>query len=101
LIKKTDTIYAKIGTSFGVQYILDSQIDKSIQLRQVWTFPNKMVNDKGKVFNNVDYTIKRPTNVSVGANYTIENDYELIKGKWIFQIYNGKKKLYQKEFYLE
>lgn len=101
LIEKTDSINVNLGDRIGVQYNLKSNVNKWVPVRQVWIFPSQMINDKGEKFDKLDYIINRPTNDNRWANYKFEEEYELLKGKWIFQVYFEGNKLYEKEFYLE
>lgn len=101
IIEKTDSIKANIGTSFGVEYKIISPENKDQDILLTWEFPVGMLDSKGKPIKKLSYRISKPTNDYTYSNYTLENQNEVVKGKWSFIIssLNGKQ-LYKKDFYL-
>ena len=101
LLEKTDTIKAEIGNRFGVYYILESNVDEWIPIRQVWIYPEKVIDENGNSFKKLDYIIEKPTNDDRWSAYKFEKECELVKGEWTFQVFYGKKKLYERKFYIK
>jgi hypothetical protein len=98
LDNQTDTVIGKLGNRFGVQYILKSKVDTKVPITQIWIFPEQMINEKGESFDKLEYTIEKPTNDSRWSTYKFDKDFEIIKGQWIFQVFYGDKKLYERTF---
>lgn len=59
-----------------------------------------MTNDQGVGFDKVSYDIEKYTNQYTYSNYTLEEPYEMLPGKWNIQILYNDKVLLDKNFYL-
>ncbi|MBF4491898.1 DUF3859 domain-containing protein [Flavobacterium sp. MR2016-29] len=46
------------------------------------------------------YTTQRPTNIPSASSYSLDEPYELIKGKWEMNLYIENKRVYSKTFIL-
>jgi len=101
LIKQTDRIPGKLGQKFGIEFIMKSNVTKLISVEQVWIFPTIIKDDKGKEFKELRYTIGKPTNENTYSTYTLEKEYEVVKGEWIYQMFYDGKKIYERKFYIE
>lgn len=100
IIEKTDTIKLNIGAQFGIEYIINAPYTKLITLTTIWTFPSTMTTNQGKKYEKIEYEIDKYTNQYTYSNYTLEEPYEMIPGKWnIKLVYNGGTIL-DKDFYL-
>lgn len=97
---KTDSIPAKIGVQFGVFYKLKSKKDILVPVNIIWSYPKGMTDYNGTKITETSYTIEKDTNYKTFSSYTLEGEYELVKGTWTFQMYHLGQKIYQKEFYL-
>jgi len=97
---ETDTIPAKLGARFGIRYMLESNLDPVVSLRQVWVFPDSMHDEEGNVYKQESYVINRLPNQEKYAAYKLEYPYEIIKGKWQLCFYYKKHLLYRKIFVL-
>lgn len=95
---ETDTIYGELGIHFGMEYMFKTLIDTTLKIKKVWIFPNKMINNSGKEFYQIqrDQIIK--TNYIYYTGYSFEDYYEIIPGKWILRLYSNDKLLYEKVF---
>lgn len=103
LVSETNLIPAAIGTRFGFRYVLEPNADaKHAQLTIVYSFPEMTNPASGESFTRhigrVQYTFGASSTYVI---YDLEEDWEAIPGRWIFQIWEGKTKLLEKEFELE
>ena len=101
LIEQTDRIHGKIGQKFGVEFNMKSNITKEILIEQVWIFPKLITDDNGKTFNETRYMVEKYTNEKTYSTYTLEKDYEIVKGEWVYQMFYNGKKLYERKFYID
>ncbi len=100
ILEHTDTIKLSKGVQFGIEYILEAPSAKPITITTIWTFPKTMTNDQGKKFDLAKYNIEKYTNQYTYSNYTLEDDYEMIPGKWNIKILFNNEELLNKDFYL-
>ncbi|MFN6943351.1 MAG: DUF3859 domain-containing protein [Cytophagaceae bacterium] len=101
LVEQTDRIPGNIGQKFGVEFIIKSTIENYIFVEQVWMFPKSIIDDEGKTFNELRYKIKKPTNKKTYSTYTLEKEYEIVKGVWTYQMFYEGEKIYERKFYVE
>ena len=100
IIEATDTIKLHKGVQFGIEYIIEAHKTKSITLTTIWTYPSPMKNNAGKVFEKAQYHIDKYTNQYTYSNYTIEEQSEMLPGKWNIKILYKDKIILDKDFYL-
>lgn len=100
IIKKTDTIEAKLGEQIGIEYKLISDKTEIISIDITWIFPEGMKDQNGKVIKKLTYESLKVTNEYTYSNYTLEGENEIVKGKWFFIISKSGKELYRKSFLL-
>ncbi len=72
----------------------------NIDVEIEWIFPEKIKNEAGKKFKSIKYTTQRPTNIETASSYSLDKDYEMVKGKWKMNIYVWGKLLYTRTFVL-
>lgn len=102
LLSQTDTIPCKIGTEFGVEYILQSKRNHLIHLDIEWIFPTEIFDPtQNKEFKSIKYPIDLPMNFINNANYSLESEHELVKGIWQLNIYQGNTILYTRQYLLK
>jgi hypothetical protein len=99
--EKTNKVPLKFGISFGSEFILNSSSNKIIKIETVWKYPKKIKNDEGKYFSELRKTSSKRTNEKKWTGYVINRDYEMVKGKWVLEIYHDNKRLYKKKFFVE
>ena len=97
-VEHTDSIQIAPKASFGIMYMLKAIDSVDINVDVEWIFPKKMVDDKGNKYKSIRYTSKKPTNTELGNTYTFDEQYEMIEGKWILNIYYENKKLFSRTF---
>ncbi|MBK7212765.1 MAG: DUF3859 domain-containing protein [Bacteroidales bacterium] len=100
IIRRTDTIDAKLGAQFGVEFITRCRTDKPHVITTVWKYPKGMKNNKGEAISETRYEILRPVNVYDYTNYTLTEPNEVVKGLWTLELYSQSKLLYSRTFYL-
>lgn len=101
IIVSTDTIPGKKGSRFGVVYELQSSDDTVVTLKVEWIYPKKIVNNDGQSFRALKYKTTRSTNQETYSSYILDEDYEVVPGKWIFRLSYNKKKIYEHVFYVK
>ncbi len=60
-----------------------------------------MIDNNGKQMKSFKYTIELPTNYENNSLYKLENEYEIIRGRWKVNIYFKDELLKQMEFIVE
>jgi len=100
ITKTTDTIEIYKGVQFGIEYEIQSPKQKIIELKTIWSCPKEIIDQNGKSFDKTEYYINKLTNEYTYSNYTLENDYEMIEGKWNISIFYKSKELLNKNFML-
>lgn len=100
IVKVTDSIQIQLKANFGTVYIINAKDTVDIDVEIEWIYPEKIKNEKGETFKKIKYTTKRPTNIPSASSYSLDEPYELVKGKWQMNIYVENKKAYSKTFIL-
>lgn len=101
LLKKTEKIPAKIGTEFGTEYKLTGNSKDIVTLQLEWVFPKEITDPVKKVsFKSIKYPIDLPANATNASTYSLDNDFEVVKGPWQLNIYYNEKIIYSKKFEL-
>jgi hypothetical protein len=100
IIETTDTVPGKIDLVFGIEFKINSKKYDVIKLDRVWSFPNEIVDSSGNKFKDIRRTDYLKTNTWHWMGYTIEKDYEIVKGNWTLQYFYNGKEIYKKTFYM-
>ena len=101
LLKKTERVLAKIGSEFGTEYKLVGDSKDTVTLQLEWIFPHEMTDPVKKVsFKSIKYPIDLPVNAANASTYSLDNDFEVVKGAWQLNIYYKDKIIYSKKFEL-
>lgn len=98
LLKKTQSVDAKIGAAFGVEYKLAGKQNDTIPIELEWVFPSEMTDQKGNHYNSIRYPVDLPANLVNASVYSLDNDYEVVKGTWTFNIYYQDKVIFSRKF---
>ncbi len=100
-IRETDRIPIKKDALLAYQYRLSNLPDTpTIKLRRVLKHPPFTLPD-GTVNTGSDYTITRRVErneVFAYDVYALNEDYEMVEGEWVFQIYYGDTLLVEQRF---
>jgi hypothetical protein len=89
-VEQTDRVPLRRGVYFGYKYWLKIEPDKSrADLRRVLIHPEMVMPDGSKVNRSERGIYKRTTHGIVTAldGYALSEDYELVEGEWIFQLW--------------
>jgi hypothetical protein len=102
LIKSTDRIPLIKGAQMQLQFRIWSLPDQPayVDLRRVLKHPEMSLPD-GSVSTGSDYMIKGRVSVNQIIAYTgygLDEDYELIEGDWVFEIWHQNRKLIEQKF---
>ncbi len=102
LIKPTDTIPAKLGLSFGFEYVLIGlEPNKAFSLKKIISHP-KITKPDGTVSNGYDMMIKKKADafgtLKDISGYRFDNDYEMQPGEWKFTLMYEDQKVIEKTF---
>lgn len=101
-VKSTERIPLIRGGQMYLQYRIWPLPDqpRSIELRRILKHPEIPLPD-GSVSTGSDYTIKGKVRVNQAIGYTgygLDEDYELVEGDWVFEIWYQDKKLIEQTF---
>lgn len=102
LVKSTERIPLIKGAQMYLQYRIWYLPDQPayIDLRRVLKHPAMTLPD-GSVATGSDYTLKGRVSVNQAIGYTgygLDEDYELVEGEWVFEIWYQNKKLVEQKF---
>lgn len=101
LIKTCNVITAIKGKEFGIQYTIESNRDTTLLVKKVWEFPDTITNNNGEKFSRLERKMYVSTNQQLFTFYSLDEDYEVIKGKWILKFFLQDHLLYQRTFILK
>jgi hypothetical protein len=102
LIKQTDTIPAKIGSEFGMEFIVKCPQQKTVTLTIRWTFPSPIVNKKtGETFVHSLHPRTYTNGEKSFSVYLLEEDNEVVKGNWKMDFLYNDEIICTKTFFLE
>lgn len=88
LSEQTDTITAKVGTTFGASFKFSGLPTKQkIIFREVMKFPEMTDPDTGMTQSYYESSREFKNGTRKYKGFTFEYDWELVKGDWIYQIY--------------
>ena len=99
LLKQTEKIPAKIGSEFGTEYKLTGNNADTVILEIEWVYPHEIIDkQKNTSFKSIRYPIQIPANAANASTYSLEDDFEVVKGDWLLNIYSDNKIIYSKRF---
>jgi hypothetical protein len=91
--EKTETIPAKLKTSFGIKYIVNGE-PQNQEVKLLVRLIHPPI--KGKTKSEAE--VKAKIGVERFDVYSFDEEYELVPGEWIFQIFYKKQLLVEKSF---
>jgi len=101
LVKKTEKVPAALGTKFGIKFYLPVELRKNeIVLKYVFLVPGLKDPQTGKIQERIEV----PGKYDGGADgmayvfYDFTDKWELVPGKWTFQVFHDDEKLIEKTF---
>lgn len=104
LIKKTDRIPLRKGLTFGVDVLpIGQNKGRPVRLKYAWRFPAPGLKnpETGKTSLRDETLGEFVFGDSRIILYTFDVDFEMLPGQWLFEIWDGEKKLAEKSFTME
>jgi hypothetical protein len=101
LLVPTTRIEAKIGVHFGMRYrVVGTPSLASIKLVSVTQYPAPgLKNPKsGSIQTRGEHALFATINQINYRGYVFEHDWELVAGAWVFELWDGKRKLTSQTF---
>ena len=99
------TIPAQIGTTFGFRYkVIGRPHAAWVELRQVVIFPSPGIIpsfSSTKPITQDEFVLQTKIGETSYASYTLEDAFELVPGNWVFEIWQGNRKLATQSFRIE
>jgi hypothetical protein len=98
------TIPAQIGTTFGFRYEVVGRAHAApVELRQVVIFPSPGLtpSSSSKPVRQDEFVLQARIGETSYASYTLEDAFELVPGEWVFEIWQGNRKLATQIFRVE
>lgn len=103
LVLSTTQIPAKLGVTFGIQYrLLGEPAGVTVTVRRETHYPSPGATPPGASVPLLVSTkeVKRTLNLVATQTYTLEEDWEVLPGKWRLEVWSGDRKLGGQEFTL-
>lgn len=102
LINETQIIPAKVGTTFGFRFVIHGNPKgQRTNLRSVFSFPPMTNATTGQTYTRFEANISVPLEDKDAAMYyDLTHPWEVVPGKWTFQIFDNDKKLLEEDFSL-
>jgi hypothetical protein len=101
IIKETNTIKGEKDLVFGVKFIVNNKEDILISVDRVWTFPKEIKMSDGKLVRSIKRSDVIRTNSPEWMYYTIEDQNEIVPGKWTLQYFYKGKEIFKKVFVMQ
>lgn len=100
IIKRTDTVAAAIGVKFGVEFLLTgAPVGKEVVIRVVTRFPKAgILNERNERIFDTESEIRVPAGKPAIEGYGFDDERELVPGEWVFEFYDGERKLGERKF---
>jgi len=101
LVTRTTTIPARIGVHFGFYFTVNGASEGgNVQVRYVNRFPGPGLTNPGT--GETTHEEEYSQDVAIGgSNYkgwSFDHDYELVPGRWTFEIWYGDRKIAEQSF---
>ena len=100
LVKQTETIPGRIGTRFGIEYVVRGRPqNKVVTITCITRFPSQgLVNDKGQKFTKSEFIQQDIIGENSVRTYTFDNSWEVVPGIWSLEFYYEGRKVGEKLF---
>ena len=101
LLVSTTRIEAKIGVHFGIRYrVVGTPSLASVKLVSVTQYPAPgLKNPKGgSIQTQGEHALFATINQINYRGYVFEHDWEMVAGTWVFELWDGKRKLTSQTF---
>lgn len=98
VIKTTDSIPAKLNTTFGVEFKITGKDTADIHYTREWIYPVPMKENDGRKYRATKNTATISSRQNGISDYTFYEPFCLLKGKWTLNIYVENQLLYTRVF---
>jgi len=99
LVKETDVIEARIGTEFGIDYVLDGKpVGTPVKLFIRLQRPAITNPGTGKTTTVDENLTTAVTTIRQHNGFAFDHEWEIVPGKWTFQIFHDSKLLLERSF---
>lgn len=100
LVEQTDTVCARLGLSFGVEYVLVGKPEgKVVSIDWVTRFPpGGMTRPSGQHFTESRLATFKIIGDRSYRDYTFDETWEMVPGKWSLEFYHQGRKIGEKTF---
>ncbi len=103
LVQQTSVIPPRTGVSFGMQYVIRGDSDEPVDVTETIIFPGSGLTnpETGKTLKVSPYQRRVYHDETILMGYSFDEDWEVAKGEWIFQVTVDGKRLIEKRFQVE
>ena len=98
--ESTDSIEAKVGAQFGIEYMIISNEQQWVPIKTEWTFPSPIVNQHGKSFDKFSFKNSELSRERTYLTIKLSHPAMIVKGEWQLKLYHKRKVILEKSFYL-
>ena len=99
-LQQTDRVPLTLGTAFGVSFVVEAPGRSTVRLRSITRYPSPgLTNPKtGTTGLHDEVVITVPVGKPVVDEFLFSYEWELVPGVWVWQLWDGEKKLAEKSF---
>lgn len=99
LLKRTEGIPAKVGTEFGIEYVvIGTDSSKQVKLDFRMTLPTVFNPKERTSYNEFTWSKEILTNQKNYSGYGFDHTWELVPGLWTIEIWHAGEKVAKKMF---
>jgi len=100
-LPETPAVTARVGTSFGVRFVMVGEpYGADVKLRSVWKIPSPGITDprSGKHYRESVSELTTQIGMAYLDAYGFNEPWEIVKGTWTQQIWQGGRKLLERQY---
>jgi len=99
LVTKGERIPAKIGTSFGIEYVIKgAPAGEAVKITLRYLHPTISNPETGKKYTSQEVSIAALVGKKIHEGYTFDHEWELVSGAWVIQVFYDGRKLVEQYF---
>jgi hypothetical protein len=99
LVQKGERIPAKIGTSFGMEYVIKgAPAGEAVKITLRYLHPTISNPETGKKYTSQEVSIGALVGKKIHEGYTFDHEWELVSGAWVIQVFYDGRKLGEQYF---
>jgi len=100
LVQATNTVPARLGVHFGFRYKIVGPAPKQVRLKMVTLVPQPGIRNPqtGNTIVKDEYFVDKTVGATSYRDYSFDNSWEIVTGKWTFEIWDGDRKLASQSF---